>query len=299
MKRRALCHAMLWAPAVVPTTLMAQNSGGSLSPAAAMAAWAAIEARVGGRLGLAQWIDGEAAPLGHRLDERFPMCSSFKALLAAWALHQSAAGRVKMTERLRIERRELLAHSPVTSRHAGGPGLSLAQLCEATVTTSDNTAANLLLRRLGGPAGLTAFARSLGDATTRLDRFEPAMNTALDGDPRDTTTPASMAHSLRQLLLGDALPPAGRHTLRQWLQASRTGLDRLRAGLPPGWAVGDKTGTGENGSVVDVAVAWPPQGPARVITAYLHGSTAPTARLKAALADAARVAAQVRPATRV
>lgn len=296
MKRRVFSHALLGTAALGPLGLRAQNSEAWLSPPAAIAAWAAIEAQVGGRLGVAQWIEGDAAPVGHRLDERFPMCSSFKALLAGWTLHEAAAGRVRMGERLRFTRQALVPHSPVTGRHAGGPGLSLAQLCEATVITSDNTAANLLLRRLGGPAGLTAFARGLGDTSTRLDRYEPAMNTALNGDPRDTTSPAGMAQSLRQLLLGNALPPAERQALRQWLQACRTGLDRLRAGLPADWVVGDKTGTGDHGSVIDVAVAWPPQGPARVITAYLHGSRAPFDRLKAALADAARVAARVQPA---
>ena len=191
-----------------------------------------IEAESGGRLGVAvvDTLSGERT--GHRADERFPMCSTFKLLAAAAILARVDAERERLDRRIRFEAGDVVVNSPITKDRHGGDGMSLAELCEAAMTASDNTAGNLLLANLGGPAGLTAYARSLGDTVTRLDRIEPELNEALPGDPRDTTTPAAMLANLHTLALANALSAKSRDQLVQWLVGNKTGDTRLRAGLP-------------------------------------------------------------------
>ncbi|MCR5867925.1 class A beta-lactamase [Aquincola sp. J276] len=254
--------------------------------------WAAIEAGVGGRLGVSVLDTGSGQVTGHRLDERFPMCSTFKWLAAAHVLQRVDAGLERLDRRIVYGPEVLIAHSPVTQRHADGSGMTLAALCKATVTVSDNAAANLILQTLGGPAGLTAFVRTLGDAHTRLDRTEPELNEATPGDPRDTTTPRAMAGALQRAVLGNALSPAGRQQLAAWLEAASTGFKRLRAAVPAGWRAGDKTGTGSRGTANDVAVFWPPAAPPLVVCAYLTDSSAAPAQRDAALAEVGRQAVQ-------
>jgi beta-lactamase class A len=246
-----------------------------------------IEAEVGGRLGVAVLDTGSGAELRYRADERFPMCSTFKFLAAAAVLAEADAGRLRLDEHVRIEARDVVSHSPVTKARAVGDGMTLAGLGEAAVTRSDNTAANILVGRVGGPAGLTAFARSIGDPATRLDRVEPAMNKVSPGDPRDTTTPAAMLGNLRVLVLGDRLTPASRERLSAWLVGNKTGALRVRAGVPGDWRVGDKTGSCAHGSTNDVAVAWPPGRPPLIISTYLTQTSAPLERRSAALAAVA------------
>jgi beta-lactamase class A len=201
------------------------------------------------------------------------------------------AGEARLDTRIHFGRKALLAYSPLSAPHAGKDGMTLAELCDAAVTVSDNAAANLLLRRFGGPATVTRQARLLGDRKTRLDRFEPALNESRPGDPRDTTTPRAMSIALRSALLGNALSASGRAQLTRWMEATSTGNDRLRAGLPAGWRVADKTGTGEHGSTNDVAVLWPPQRAPLVVVAYLTECTAAPEHRNAALADVGRAAA--------
>jgi beta-lactamase class A len=186
-------------------------------------------------------------------------------------LAQVDAGRMRLDDRIRYGRDELVTYSPVTERHADADGMTVGQLCEATMTLSDNTAANLLLHGLGGPEGLTAWLRSIGDDLTRLDRWETALNEARPGDPRDTTTPAAMLVTMQRLTLGDVLSPGSRAQLVAWLRANRTGDTRLRAGLPPGWQAGERTGTGPNGTSNDVGLVWPPGGAPILVAAYLTG----------------------------
>jgi beta-lactamase class A len=252
---------------------------------------AAIEARASARLGVAALDLGTGAWFSHRADERFAMCSTHKALSAAAILARVDRGRDSLARRLRIDARDLLPYSPVTRLHVGG-SMSLADICEAAITMSDNTAANLMLASLGGPAGLTAWLRQLGDALTRLDRTEPFLNEAARGDPRDTTTPRAMAADLRRLALGDALAPDSRQRLLTWLFACKTGDRRLRAGVPAGWRVADKTGTGKNGAAGDVGVLWPPGSPPIIVAAYIADTTAAPAEQDAALAGAARALVQ-------
>jgi beta-lactamase class A len=253
--------------------------------------WRAIEKSVGGRLGVAVLDTATGQLSGHRLDERFAMCSTFKVLAAALALARVDAGQERLDRRVAIAASDLLEWAPVTRRHVGA-SLSVAELCEAAITVSDNTAANLLLASMGGPAGLTAFLRRIGDGTTRLDRNEPALNEALPGDPRDTATPRAMAQTLRTLALGSALSEAGRSQLVRWMEANTTGAKRLRAGVPADWRVADKTGTGSRGSTNDVGLVWPPGRAPRVVVAYLTECRAPADAREAALADVARAVAR-------
>ncbi|WP_140719235.1 class A beta-lactamase [Pseudomonas sp. Hp2] len=245
--------------------------------------WAAIERESGGRLGVMLLDTAGGRRVGHRQDERFPMCSTFKFLLAAAVLKQVDAGKVGLDRRLPIQASDLVGHSPATGKHVGPDGLSVAEMCQATLIWSDNAAANLLYPLVGGPAGLIAFLRGIGDATTRTDRLEPMLNEFAPGDPRDTTTPAAMAGTLQRILLGDVLRPASRRRLTDWLIDNRTGNARLRAGLPPDWKIGDKTGSNGEDTVNDIAILWPPGRPPLLLAAYLNGAKVDAAGQDAAL----------------
>ncbi|WP_454830807.1 class A beta-lactamase [Pseudoxanthomonas wuyuanensis] len=235
----------------------------------------AIEKHSRGRLGVAVLDSASGQQANWRGDERFAMCSTFKFLLAAAVLARVEKGEEVLERRIPILASDLVSHSPVTEKLVGSEGASVAQLCEATMIVSDNAAANLLLPLIGGPDGLTRFVRTLDDTRTRLDRNEPSLNSAIPGDPRDTTTPQAMLHSMQRLLLGDALGEASRKQLLAWLRGNRTGDNRLRAGLPAGWQVGDKTGTadnGSNGTSNDIAILWPPGRAPLLLTCYLTES---------------------------
>ena len=249
---------------------------------------AAIERAHGGRLGVAFLDTGTGRRFAYRGDARFPMGSTYKILLAACVLARVDAGRERLSRRVPYGERDLVAYSPTTGKHVG-KGLAVGELCEAAVVLSDNTAANLLLRSLGGPTGLTASLRRLGDRTTRLDRTEPALNEAKPGDLRDTTTPNAMLETLNGVLLGSSLSPVGRRRLTGWAMACQTGDARIRAGVPLGWRVGDKTGTGGDGATNDVAVVWPPGRAPLVIALFSVGSKASEPQRSAVLARVARL----------
>jgi beta-lactamase class A len=219
----------------------------------------AIEAGTGGRIGVAALNLATGRALFHRGDERFAMCSTFKWLLAGLILNRVERGEEDLQRRIEYTADELATYSPVTERHAGRGGMTIDELCAATIGRSDNTAANLLLASLGGPAGFTERVRRFGDNVTRLDRLEPALNENAPGDPRDTTNPLAMIGLMEHFLFGDALRPDSRNRLRNWMIAADTGLTRLRAGLPDGWTAGDKTGTSNTGVNNDVAFAMPPE----------------------------------------
>ena len=260
--------------AVAGSLLLPDVSGAAPGGTAALVeAIKQLELKSGGRLGVSVLDTTTGTPFHHRGDERFPMCSTFKVLAAAALLKDVGSKLEGLERRVRIEQADLVEYSPVTSKHVGGDGMSLRELCEAAITMSDNTAGNALLKNIGGPAGLTSFARSLGDQMTRLDRIETELNEAAPGDLRDTTTPNAMAANFRRLLIGDVLLPEGREQLGKWLIANKTGDSRLRAGLPQGWRVGDKTGAGEHGTTNDVSIVWPPGRPPLVIAVYLTGAS--------------------------
>jgi beta-lactamase class A len=256
-----------------------------------------IEWRVGGRLGVYALDTGTRRRFGYRLDERFPMCSTFKALAVAAVLHRVDGGRERLDRRIPYGAADLLAYAPVTRAHVTAGAMTVGALCAAAIEYSDNTAANLLLRSLGGPPAVTRFARALGDPVTRLDRTEPTLNTSIPGDPRDTTSPLAMAGDLRTLLLGTALSAASRRRLEGWMVACKTSAARLRAGLPHDWIVGDKTGTGDNGSTNDIAIVRPPNRAPILIAVYLTDTTRPAPDKTAddrdaAVADVGRLVAQ-------
>lgn len=236
--------------------------------------FAALEKASGGRLGVTVLDTGSGRRIaGHRQDERFPMCSTFKSMLVAHVLHLADAGRVSLDTRVPIAEKDLLSYAPVARRHVG-KDLSVRDLCRGTLTTSDNTAANLLLGVNGGPPALTAFLRAQGDAVTRNDRYEPEMNRFAKGDPRDTTSPAAMAASLARFAVGNGLSAASRLQFADWLIDNQTGDACLRAGLGKRWRVGDKTGSNGEDTRNDIAVLWPRAGGAPwVVTAYLQGAS--------------------------
>jgi len=243
-----------------------------------------IERTSGGRLGVAVIDTRTGARAAHRAEERFPMCSTFKLLAAAAILQRVDAGQEKLDRRIAFGPSDLVVNSPTTKARVAEGSLTLAELCEAAMVVSDNTAGNLLLANLGGPAGLTAFARSLGDRASRLDRWEPDLNEAVPEDPRDTTTPAAMLENIRQLVLGDVLSAASRRQLTAWLVGNKTGDTRLRASLPKEWHVGDKTGGGERGTTNDVGLLWPPDRDPVIVSAYLTGSPLSPEQRNAAIA---------------
>jgi beta-lactamase class A len=254
------------------------------------AAIAKIEAESGGRLGVAVLDTGSGALAGHRIDERFPMCSTFKTLAAAAILARVDAGKEQLARRIPVEQKDILSYAPITKQHVG-KDMTVAELCETAVTLSDNTAANLLLASLGGPSAITAYVRSLGDDITRLDRIEPDLNEATPGDPRDTTTPAAMAKNLKQLTTGTALSAASSDQLIIWLVGCKTGDAKLRAGLPKSWRIGDKTGSGHHGSSNDAAVIWPEGKPPVIVTSYLTETAAPDDKRNATHAAIGRAVA--------
>jgi beta-lactamase class A len=252
-----------------------------------------LESERSGRLGVAVIDTQSGTRAGYRADERFPMCSTFKLLAVAALLSRVDQGHEQLERRLKFAVTDLVVYSPITKDHAGGDGMTLAEICEAAITVSDNTAGNLLLATLGGPGALTAYARSLGDAITRLDRIEPDLNEAVPGDSRDTSSPAAMLSNIRTLVAGNALVPASRDRLIGWLVGTKTGDTRLRAGLPRDWRVGDKTGTGERGTTNDVAVLWPAAGrPPVFVSVYLTGSSPDGAHRNATLASVGEAVAR-------
>jgi beta-lactamase class A len=225
----------------------------------------------GGRLGISVLDTASGATFSYRGGERFAMCSTFKLLLVTAVLCRVDRGQESLERRLPVRKQDILGNSDFTASRVGGDA-AIAELCQSTVTISDNAAANLLLDTIGGPAGLTRFFRTIGDSVTRLDRNEPSMGDAAPGDPRDTSTPFAMAATLRRILLGDVLAPASLKILFGWLKGVVTGPARLRAGLPLAWELAHKTGTGMHGTTNDVGIVWPPGRAPLIVVTYLTGS---------------------------
>lgn len=271
--RRTACWAGL-----LPLTSLAPLAGNATNVEAA--ALAELEHRSGGRLGVAVLDTGTGQLTGHRQDERFALCSTFKLLLAAAVLQQVDAGRLQLRQWVPLKRSDRVPHAPVAGPATARGGMPLEVLAKAIQVNSDNMAANALMRLLGGPSGLTLWLRTLGDEVTRIDRWEPEMNRVAPGEARDTTTPAAMARSTARLVLGNVLSARSRTRLQGWLVQTQTGLARLRAELPPDWRAGDKTGTGQHPSyadkINDVAVLWPPLGRAPLVVAAYYESPVTT-----------------------
>ncbi len=238
------------------------------------AQFAALEHRFGGRLGVLALDTQSGARLEHRPDQRFPLCSTFKFLAAAAVLARVDRGEDRLDRSIAFGEGDLDSYAPVAKTHLAEGRMSLSELCAAALIWSDNTAANLLLRVIGGPQGLTLYARSLGDGVTRLDRIEPDLNTAIPGDDRDITSPAAMVGDMRAILLGNALSPASRRQLETWMVEAQTGPKRIRAGVPASWQVGDKTGSGDNATANVIAILRPPKRVPILVAVYYTQSTA-------------------------
>ncbi|MBA9897485.1 PEN family class A beta-lactamase, Bcc-type [Burkholderia cepacia] len=304
-KRRTLLLAAATAPLVLTVTACASRqaaapdeanvaaaaAAAAVAPAAAGQMLAELESSVGGRLGVCAIDAASGRVIAHRADERFPFCSTFKAMLSAAVLAQSVERPALLQQRVTYTRADLVNYSPVSEKHVG-EGMTVAALCEAAIQYSDNSAANLLMKLLGGPSAVTAYARSIGDDTFRLDRWETELNTALPGDLRDTTTPAAMAASMRVLMVGDALPAAQRAQLVAWMRGNKVGDKRLRAGVPAGWTVGDKTGTGDYGTTNDAGVVWSPSRAPIAVAVYYTQARADARSKDDVIASVARIVVQ-------
>ena len=297
MNRSAVRRRLLVASAAAPLALSlrrpaaaATDAANITGPSGVGARFAALERHYGGRLGVcARTASGDG--IGHRANERFPFCSTFKLILASAVLARSTLSPGLLDRRIRYTQRDLVSYSPLSSQHVA-TGMTVAALCAAAIQYSDNSAANLLMRMLGGPSAVTAYARSIGDTAFRLDRWETALNTAIPGDPRDTSTPTAMTHTAYALVLGDALPASQRAQLQTWLRGNTTGGKRIRAGVPADWRVGDKTGTGDRGTANDVAVLWRPSHEPIVLTVFHTREVADAKPSDDVIAEAARIVAE-------
>ncbi|MFN8957627.1 MAG: class A beta-lactamase [Hyphomonadaceae bacterium] len=259
----------------------------------------ALEAKSQGRLGVGILDTATGEMVGHRLEERFALCSTFKLPLAAEVLRDVDAGKRKLDQFIPYSKADMVAHAPVTEANLRAGGMTIGELAKATQITSDNPAANLILREFGGPEAMTQRIRAAGDPVTRVDRYEPMMNRVAGDDPRDTTSPSAMARLVARYLTTDYLSQASRDLLIGWMIETQTGTKRLRAGLPVEWKAGDKTGTamseGMTDKYNDVAIIWPPGRAPLIIAAYFNtniGFGEMRDEFQAVLAEAGRIAAR-------
>jgi beta-lactamase class A len=277
MTHSAPRRSLLLAAAALPLALAVRARAADSDEAQPAAdPLAELENTYGGRLGVYAFDTANGTQTGYRANERFPFCSTFKVILAGAILAQCTQNAGLLQQPVRYTQQDLVNYSPISAKHVDD-GMTVEQLCRAALQYSDNTAANLLIRQLGGPSAVTAFARSIGIDEFRLDRWETELNSAIPGDPRDTATPAAMARALQRLALGDALPAPQREDLQNWMRGNTTGSHRIAAGVPAGWQVGDKTGTGDHGTANDLAVIWPPTRKPIILAVY-HTQSEPDAK---------------------
>jgi beta-lactamase class A len=275
--RRTLLAA---APASLAWPALAEAAPGPLK---------AYERRTGGRIGLYAENLETGKKIAWRADERFVMCSTFKASLAACILHRVDRGQEHLERMIPYGQADLFDYAPAAKANLARGAMSVQAMCEAAVELSDNTCANLLLATIGGPEALTRFWRETGDTVSRLDHNEPMLNRSPPRDPRDTTTPQAMAGNLRRFVLGQVLEPGSRERLTDWMLGCQTGANRLRAGLPKAWMVGDKTGNNGKDAAGDIAVAWQGPGQPVLIAAYTQGGAPRPADLDTVFAEIGRL----------
>ena len=283
LSRRTLLNTALAAALAAPAGAALRGASGLKS----------IHKRIGGRLGVHILDSQSGKRISYDDDSRFAMASTCKVPLVAALLWQVDHGAFPLSHMLPISGEHLLPNSPVVEQHlkVGEHGMTVRDLCAAAVSFSDNAAANILFAGIGGPPALTTFMKSIGDESTRFDRAEPDLNSNLPGDPRDTTTPRAMADTMLKIFTQDVMSVASRALLIDWMTNARTGLDRVRAGLPKGWQAADKTGTGQNAAYNDLAIAWPPGRRPILIAAFMSESTHPAKELSAAHADIGAIVA--------
>jgi len=286
----ALAQALALASSLVGLPGTAEAAGFDPAPLARTVQDA--ESRLSARVGVSV-IDMETGETWqHKGDERFPTNSTFKAFLCAALLDAGARGIADPDRKVTVRKSDIVFYSPVTEERVDGAPVSIRQLCEFAVTISDNAAANLVLKEIGGPEALTAYLRGIGDEVTRADRWEPDSNTGIPGDDRDTTTPNAAAQTLKKLVLEETLPPEARKTLTDWLIGDKVGNDTLRAGLPEGWRIADKTGAGANGSRNNIAVIWPEGRKPVVIAVYITEAHASMETRNKAIAEIGKALAE-------
>jgi beta-lactamase class A len=283
-RRRLLLAAVSVPIASIWTSWATQGN----TAVATQAQLAQLEQALAGRLGVFALNTANGKQLSYRGDEYFPMCSTFKVLLASAILKRSTQIDGLMQQRIKYQQSDLVTYSPITERYVKD-GMTVSALCAAAIQYSDNTASNLLMKILGGPGAVTKFARSIGDRQFRLDRWETALNSSIPGDRRDTSTPNAMGLSLQRLTLGDALEPRLQLQLRVWLQGNTTGAARIRAGVPADWQVSDKTGTGDYGTANDIALIWPPRRSSVVVAIYTTQGEKDAKARNDVIASAARI----------
>jgi beta-lactamase class A len=277
--------------------LLSLAAAAALAPAAEAARadrqLKALHKKIGGRLGVHILDSQSGRRIAYDDASRYAMASTFKVPLAAALLWQVDRGAFPLDRPMRISRDDLLSNSPEVDARLkkGEESMTVRELCGAVIMVSDNAAANILLKGIGGPSALTNFLRQIGDEKTRCDRMELELNSNLPKDERDTTTPRAMADTMLRLFTQDVLTVTSRALLIDWMTASRTGLDRVRAGVPATWQAADKTGSGANGAVNDLAIVWPPQRRPIFIAAYMSESTLPLKELSAAHAEIGRLVA--------
>lgn len=291
-RRQSLAGSLLALPVLAGLSTVGRTADDN----AGEAQLAALDSKHPGRICVSILDMASGKRIEHRAGERILMCSTFKALAAALVLARVDKGEEKLDRRIRYAKSDLVDGSPATKEHAGETGMTIAELCAAAVTLSDNTAGNLLLASFGGPEAITTFCRSMGDEITRLDRTEPTLNYHdTPDDQRDTTTASAMLENLRRLLFTDALTAASRSQLAAWLITNKTGDVRLRAGLPKDWLVGDKTGTNGDkaGNANDIAVLWPANRAPILVTAYCEIPEIAAGERNAIIAEIGRIAAAI------
>lgn len=285
----AASAAVSLSPSVFAGTLSSQNTVTPVSNRLLE-----LERQFGGRLGVALMNCATGAVASHRGDERFLFNSTGKFFIAAAVLAKVDSGEATLDHRMVVRKSDLGGWTPITEKQLGEPGMTVAELCKAAVAWSDNAAANILVRLVGGPEAVTAFLRSVGDDTTRLDRYEPDLNEHdREGDERDTTTPLAMMSTLQRLLLGEALSPSSRHQLAAWMIEGKTGDARLRAGMPSSWLIGEKTGTNGVGNASDIGIAWPGDRGAVIAVAYTLGPDASKEQRDGVIAAIGELASKV------
>ena len=268
IKNNALrCSVFLAIMAALVNTCLAGAQ--QMIPSAIQKKLADLEVASGGRIGLSVINTGDNMHLQYRDEERFPMCSTSKVMAVSAILNQSKKDSQLLQYKIAYTKKDVESsgYAPITKKNVI-EGMVISGLCKAAITKSDNTAMNLLIKKLGGPEAVTSFAHSIGDNKFRLDRYEPELNSAIPGDLRDTTTPKAMTESLNKLVFGDALELTQQDQLLAWLKGNTTGSARIRAGVPNGWLVGDKTGTGSYGTTNDIGIIWPPQGSPIIVSIY-------------------------------
>ena len=284
------CSSTKTTPTASTTTKPSASATATTDPATA-AAFAALETKYHASLGLYAIDTGTGRSVTYQPDERFAYCSTIKALAASVLLQHDTDQQLNQV--IKYGKSDLVDYSPITEQHVG-TGMTLTAIMAAALDVSDNTALNLMLGELGGPEGLQEELRAIGDTSTNVDRTEPTVNSATPGDPRDTSTARALATDLRAFVLGDLLSTGRRAQLVSWLQANTTGGPYIRAAVPAGWKVGDKTGNGDYGTRNDMAVIWPPSGAAPIVVAVLsnRGDNPNAASDDALLADATKIALQ-------